>query len=102
MAQLTEALNGLLEAQTPQISRRIGADPQKTQAAVHTAIPALLAALGQNATSGGGAALKGALERDHDGSILDNLGDYLGGTANLNPRATNGAGITWLKPCSGE
>ena len=93
MAQLTEALNGLLEAQAPQISRRIGADPQKTQAAVHTAILALLAALGQNATSGGGEALKGALERDHDGSILDNLGDYLGGTANLNPRATNGSGI---------
>lgn len=93
MAQLTEALNGLLEAQAPQISRRIGADPQKTQAAVHTAVPALLAALGQNATSGGGEALKSALERDHDGSILDNLGDYLGGTANLNPRATNGAGI---------
>jgi hypothetical protein len=60
---------------------------------VHTAIPALLAALGQNVSSGGGAALKGALERDHDGSVLDNLGDYLGGTANLNPRATNGAGI---------
>ena len=93
MAQLTDTLNGLLEAQAPQIGRRIGADPQKTQAAVQTAVPALLAALGQNATSGGGAALKSALERDHDGSILDNLGDYLGGTAKLNPRATNGAGI---------
>lgn len=93
MAQLTEALDGLLGAQAPEISRRIGADPQKTQSAMQTAIPALLAALGQNATSGGGAALKTALERDHDGSILDNLGAYLGGTAGLSPRTTNGVGI---------
>ena len=93
MAQLTDALNGLLEAQAPQISRRIGADPQQTQTAIHAAIPALLAALGQNATSGGAADLKAALERDHDGSILDDLGSYLNGTANLSPRTTNGAGI---------
>lgn len=93
MAQLTDALNGLLEAQAPQIGRRIGADPQKTQTAIHAAVPALLAALGQNASSGGAADLKAALERDHDGSILDDLGAYLNGTANLGPRTTNGAGI---------
>lgn len=93
MAQLTDALTGLLDAQAPQISRRIGADPQQTQAAISTAVPALLAALGQNATTGGAADLKAALERDHDGSIIDQLGSYLDGTANLGPRTTNGAGI---------
>jgi hypothetical protein len=93
MAQLTDALTGLLDAQAPQIGRRIGADPQQTQTAINAAIPALLAALGQNAQTGGATNLKSALERDHDGSILDDLGAYLNGTANLSPRTTNGAGI---------
>ena len=35
-----------------------------------------------------------ALDNDHDGGILDNLQDLIGGnTASINPRAANGAGI---------
>lgn len=91
MAQLTDSLNQLLEGQTDQISRRIGADTGKTRSAITAAIPALMAALSQEADRGGG--LRQAIERDHDGSILDQLSDYLGGTAQLSPRTTNGAGI---------
>jgi hypothetical protein len=90
MADLTDALNELLAGQTGTISRRIDADEPSTQAAMQAAIPALLAALGSEADNPG---LRQAIERDHDGSILDQLSEYLGGTAQLSSRTTNGAGI---------
>jgi hypothetical protein len=91
MADLTDALNQMLEGQTGQISRRIGADESQTRVAVQSAVPALLAALSAEAERGSG--LRHAIEQDHDGSILDQLSEYLGGTAQLSPRTTNGAGI---------
>jgi len=92
MADLTDALNELLAGQTGTISRRIDADEASTQAAMQAAIPALMAALSGEAERGTG--LRQAIERDHDGSILDHLDDYLGGNASgLNPRTANGAGI---------
>ena len=93
MAELTDMLEQMLEGQTDQISNRIGADPSTTRSAVHAAIPALLAALSGEAQTERASGLQQALERDHDGSILDQLNDYLGGTAQLSPRTTNGAGI---------
>ena len=90
MADLTDALNQLLAGQTGTISRRIGADETRTQTAVKAAIPALLAALSSEADSPG---LRHAIQQDHDGAIIDQLGDYLGGTSSLSPRTTNGAGI---------
>lgn len=91
MAELMDTLNELLEQQTGQISTRIGADETKTRSALHAAVPALLAAFSQEAERGGG--IRQAIERDHDGSIIDQLSGYLGGGANLSPRTTNGAGI---------
>lgn len=91
MAELTDMLTQLLEGRTGQISQRIGADETQTRGAVQAAIPALLAALSQDAERGSG--LKQAIERDHDGSILDQLSGYLDGSAQLSPRTTNGAGI---------
>ncbi|MBA2634822.1 MAG: DUF937 domain-containing protein [Chloroflexi bacterium] len=91
MAELTDSLNELLQGREAQISRRIGADEDQTRAAIRTAVPALLAALSQQARPGTG--LQQAIERDHDGSILDQLDAYLGGSAQLSPRTTNGAGI---------
>jgi hypothetical protein len=91
MADLADALNQLLEGQTGQISLRIGADEQRTRAAVRTSVPALLAALSGEAERGSG--LRHAIEQDHDGAILDQLSAYLDGTAQLSPRTTNGAGI---------
>ncbi len=62
-----------------QISRHLGADKGATGQAVTAALPMLVTALANNSKSGGGAsALAGALDRDHDGSILDDLGGFLG------------------------
>jgi hypothetical protein len=91
MAELSDTLNELLEGRADQIGQRIGADGAQTRTALQAAVPALLAALSEDANRGSG--LKQAIQRDHDGSILDQLSDYLGGTAQLSPRTTNGAGI---------
>jgi hypothetical protein len=63
-----------------QLSRQIGADEGATAKAISGALPILLGALDRNTDKPGGAdALFGALSRDHDGSILDNIGGFLGG-----------------------
>lgn len=90
MAELTDSLNELLADRTSEISRRIGADEGRTRAGVESAIPALLAALSGEARDPG---LRTAIQRDHDGSIIDQLSAYLDGSAQLSPRTTNGAGI---------
>lgn len=63
-----------------QISQQVGASPQQTQAAISTALPALLGGLAQNTqTPQGASQLESALERDHDGGLLDMLGGAMGG-----------------------
>ena len=86
-----ESIQQMLSGQSDQIGARIGADPAQTQQAISAALPALLAGLQEQATPGSG--LQQAIEQDHDGSILDDLSGYLNGTANLNPRTTDGEGI---------
>ena len=76
-----------------QLSNQIGEEKEKTEVATSGIISMLTAALAKNAASPGGAsALASALDTDHDGSILDNIGELLGGSMNNN-RAANGAGI---------
>ncbi|MBT8202529.1 MAG: DUF937 domain-containing protein [Acidimicrobiia bacterium] len=66
-----------------------GADTDTTKEAVGTALPAILGALANNASRKDGAdSLYGALQKDHDGSVLDNLGGFLG-----NPDIADGNGI---------
>jgi hypothetical protein len=61
-----------------QMSARIGAQPGQTASAVEAAIPLLLGQLQRNAsTPSGASALAGALDRNHDGSILDDLAGFL-------------------------
>jgi hypothetical protein len=63
-----------------QIGNQIGLDPGTTQQAVATALPVLVTALARNASTDQGAhELAGALQRDQHGSILDDLGGFLGG-----------------------
>lgn len=65
------------------ISKQLGADERSTQQAISGAIPVLVGALARNTSSPRGAdALGRALDRDHDGGILDNLQDFLGGGGN--------------------
>lgn len=57
-----------------QISQQIGVDEQKAQQAVGMALPMIIGALNRNTNSQSGAqALSSALQRDHDGSILENV-----------------------------
>ncbi len=73
------------------ISQSIGADESTTSSAIQAALPMLVGGLARNASSEGGAsALAGALDRDHDGSVLDDIAGFvMGGGA----QQRNGAGI---------
>jgi hypothetical protein len=63
-----------------QLSQQLGVDPNTTRQAVPAALTALLGGLSHNAAQPAGAEqLLGALTKDHDGSVLDNLGGLLGG-----------------------
>jgi hypothetical protein len=56
------------------ISDQLGVDESQAQQAIGLALPMLIGALNRNASSPAGAqALTQALQRDHDGSILDGL-----------------------------
>ena len=81
MSSLFDQLSQHVNAETiGQIASQIGATPAQTKTAVSAAMPMLLGALARNsATPQGAAGILGALERDHDGSLLDNLGGMLGG-----------------------
>ena len=71
-------------------------DRNKTTNAANTAISILMSALSKNATSSDSAlsGLMGALDRDHDGSLLDNLTGILSGNTQVsNSKMTDGAGI---------
>lgn len=61
----------------------------------NNAVSLLLSALTRNSSNQNGlGALMGALDRDHDGSIMDDIGGFLNGTNNFNnPRMVNGSGI---------
>lgn len=94
-------LMGLLQGQLSegmldQLSQQIGgADKQQTAAAASGIISTLMGGLAKNASSQEGAsALSNALDRDHDGSILDDMmGMLSGNTQPNNSSMLNGAGI---------
>lgn len=73
-----------------QIGRSVGLDSGDVSKVLAGAMPAILAGLTRNTSSSAGAAgLLDALDRNHDGSILDDVLGYLGGGGNL----ADGAGI---------
>jgi|APTNR8051073442_1049403.scaffolds.fasta_scaffold00799_5 hypothetical protein len=79
-----------------QLSQQIGgADREQTATAASGIVTTLISALARNASSeDGAAALSNALDRDHDGGILDNLMGMLSGNVQpQNERAANGTGI---------
>lgn len=87
---LNEILSNTLDSSTVgQISQSLGVDQSTTNTAIQTALPILLAALARNSsTPDGASSLLGALDRDHDGSILDDVGGFL-----TNHDADDGRGI---------
>ena len=83
MADLLALLNQHLGgAAAEHLGRQIGADPEQTRRAVSAAVPLLMGALARNANRSPEEArsLARALERDHDGSLLDGLSGLLGGS----------------------
>ena len=71
MASLLDGLMQQLGGDTRrQLSQQLGADESTTTPAVGAALPVLVGALAKNASStDGAAALAGALDKDHDGSV---------------------------------
>jgi len=80
MSSLIESLMGSLDQRAiGQMANQLGASPKQTAGAVQAALPMLLGMLSRNAQSPQGAqALAGALERDHQGGLLDNVMGFLG------------------------
>jgi hypothetical protein len=72
-------LNNAFNSDTiKQISLQLGADEGLTADAIQTALPMLLGGLANSSSSQSGASsLLTALDRDHDGSILDDMGGFL-------------------------
>lgn len=80
MASLLDLIEGQIgDPQIRQLSNTVGADEDAVRKGVAGALPMLVSALANNARDTGGARnLAGALERDHGGTVLDHLDDFLG------------------------
>lgn len=62
-----------------QMGNQLGVDDNTASQAVSAALPMLIGALANNSSQSGGAqALASALDRDHDGGILDDVVGFLG------------------------
>lgn len=81
---------GLLQGQDLQaLTSKLGGDEAQVKSGLGLALPAILEALNKNTNTPEGAeSLNKALEKDHDGSILDNVTGFLN-----NPESANGLGI---------
>ena len=91
MSSMFDALAGqiLQGGQLQQLNELLGTDDAQTRTAVGAALPTLLGALARNAAKPEGAdSLLGALSRDHDGSVLDDLGSFF-----AKPNTADGDGI---------
>lgn len=84
MPALLDMLSQQLRPNTVRmISDKVGADEATTVRAIRASMPVLLGALAHNANQSQSSAqtLAKALDRDHDGSLLDNLDEVLSRTA---------------------
>ncbi len=91
MPSLFEALAGQLLTgdNIAKVGQHMNADSETTKSAMTAALPLLFGALARNASKPDGASeLHAALERDHDGSVLDNLSGFL-----ASPDTDTGNGI---------
>ena len=96
MADLLDMFKGMLtDDVVDQLGSQIGMqDKAKTSEAATGAFSVLLDALQRNASNAKGAsALNQALEKDHDGSIFDDLMGYMNGNTTQPASTVNGAGI---------
>lgn len=78
MSDLMDTITKSLSGNLPQLSQHLGVSESQTQSALSTALPTLISAMSRNAESDGGNGLLGMLDRDNDGSILDDIGSLIG------------------------
>lgn len=77
-----------------QLGQQTGAAPAETATAAEGVLSTLLGGLAKNAqTPQGATGILGALDRDHDGSILNDIMGMVTGAVSGNSSASNGAGI---------
>lgn len=90
MENLLESLLSNFDSNSLQeLGKQANLSPKQAKGAMESAIPLLMNALAKNSSTEEGASqLQNAINKDHDGSIFDNLGDFL-----QNPQMANGAGI---------
>ena len=113
MAEIMDVIRSHLDRETLEnLGKRVGVDASTVQRVASMALPLLLGGLSRNVNTSPQerSSLNTALERDHDGSLLGNLGSLLsgagGGVAGAiggllsggrerepSPRTTNGDGI---------
>lgn len=80
MSYLLEELSKQINPQMLQgLSSQLGTSEAQTTQAVSALIPMLIGGLSQNVQRGGADSLDKALERDHDGSLLNQLSGMFGG-----------------------
>lgn len=81
MPSIIQSVLGSLSGPALQkIASQLGVTPQAAQAAIAVALPLLVKALSNNAAQGNGASsLLSALDRNHDGSILDDVIGFVSG-----------------------
>lgn len=71
------------------MSKQANTTPTQAKSALSSAIPMLMGALAKNSkTPEGASSLQNAIQKDHDGGLLDNLGSFFN-----NPESGNGQGI---------
>ncbi len=93
---LMEILQGQLSNDViGQISDQIGAQPEQTASAANGIFASILGGLANNTASEGGlSSLAGALDRNHDGSVLDDVMGLVGSVMNgQGSGASDGMGI---------
>jgi hypothetical protein len=94
---LLELMQGQLTPEViNQLSQQTGAAPEQTEVAAQGVLSTLLGGLSKNAQSPEGAGgIMAALDRDHDGSVLNDIMGMLGGggAPQAPANALNGAGI---------
>ena len=78
MSALMDLLQSTIkDSSIGEISRQLGQDERTTSDAIDTALPMLIGALKRSTASDDGAGLERALEKKHDGSILDDVAGYV-------------------------
>lgn len=89
MPTILDMLSSSIDPKTVQeMAQQLGADDKATEQALSAAVPMLLGALGKNTSTPEGAdALMGALDRNHDGSILDDVMGFMSNPSTMDDGA---------------